>query len=141
MEALAGLAQRREVRLVDRLEPDLLDEIEDVEEVLLRVHADALDRRHDLADHALARGGVRSITQFAKVGEQLPVDEVRNEPIGASTSAARFAPRLAAQSRHRYGAATDCWKLTPTASASSASSSSRSSRIRRKRTKDSSGTY
>jgi len=43
------------VGLVDRLLADLVDPIEDVEQVPLRVDADLLDCRDDLADDLLAR--------------------------------------------------------------------------------------
>jgi hypothetical protein len=52
-QALVGLAQCEDVRLVDRLEVDLVDAVQDVQQVPLRVHVDPVDRGHDLADHLL----------------------------------------------------------------------------------------
>ena len=74
-QALVGLAQGEEMCLVDRVDADLVDSIEDVEEVLLCIDAYFVDRADDLADHALAGGRSRGIAKVAKMGEQLTVDE------------------------------------------------------------------
>ena len=57
-QALVGLGQQEDVSGVGGLVADAVDGVEDVEEVLLGVNADRLDGLHDLADDALARGGI-----------------------------------------------------------------------------------
>ena len=69
-QALVGLAQREEVGLVDGLHADLVDAVQDVEQVLLRVDRDLVDRADDLADHPLPGRRAGRIAQPAQVGEQ-----------------------------------------------------------------------
>ena len=74
-QALVGLGQQEDVSGVGGLVADAVDGVEDVEKVLLGVNADGLDGLHDLADDALARGGVLPLSEVVKGGKQVIVDE------------------------------------------------------------------
>lgn len=60
---------------VDGLVGDLVDLVQNVEQVALRVGLHTLDAGEDLADDLLAWGGVWSITQTPQVQQQLAVDK------------------------------------------------------------------
>ena len=74
-QALVGLAQHEEVGLVHRLHADLVDAVQDVQQVLLRVHRDLVERADDLADHPLAGRRAGHVAQPAQVGKQRAVHE------------------------------------------------------------------
>ena len=74
-EAFVGLGEGEDVTVVDGADLDRVDAVEDVEEVLLRVDADALDAGHDLADDLLARRGARPGCQATEMREEVAVDE------------------------------------------------------------------
>jgi len=58
---------------IDILVANFMDFIQYIQKILFGIHMDALDTSKDFADHLLARGGIRSITQAFEVGEQLAV--------------------------------------------------------------------
>jgi hypothetical protein len=66
------------VGLVDGLHPDLVDAVQDVEQVPLRVDRDLVDRADDLADDSLPGGGARNVAE--------PTCQVRN-PLMAFSAA------------------------------------------------------
>src|SRR5450756_2738839 len=61
--------------LVDGFDADLVDAVQDVEQVLLRIDRDLVDRADYLADHPLPGRRAGGIAQPSEVGEQRPVDE------------------------------------------------------------------
>ena len=75
--------------LVDGLHPDLVDAVQDVEEVLLRVDRDLVDRADDLADHSLPGRGAGHVAQLPEMGEQRAVDEAE---IGAHRRVGQLRP-------------------------------------------------
>ena len=82
-QALVGLGQQEDVSGIGGLVADAVDGVEDVEEVLLGVDADGLDGLHDLADDALARGGILPLGEIVKGGKQVVVDEGESAAQGA----------------------------------------------------------
>jgi hypothetical protein len=60
---------------IDSLTAQLVHLVEHVEEIALGIDARALDARHHLADHLLARRGAGPLPQGLEVRQQVAIDE------------------------------------------------------------------
>ena len=74
-QPLVGLGQQEYVSRVGGFEAYVVNLVEDVQKIALRVDADAVHRFHDLADDFAARGGVRGVLQPAQMRDERLVDE------------------------------------------------------------------